>query len=72
MKIVNEMPKTGSFVMVWKSNNDLYSDSFKYIDGVLHVWCFDDEEDILESWVEEDISVYHIILNECNPKFIVN
>lgn len=72
MKIVDIMPQDGTFVMVWEWDNELHSDSFKYIDGVLHVWDMEDFDDsYLPEWIVVDISRYHCISEECNVKYIV-
>lgn len=74
MKIVNEMPKTGSFVMIWGDPDHLFSESFKYIDGVLHNWCIigdDDDGNVYEDWIE-DYWESSSIMTDANTKFIVN
>ncbi|UOX40483.1 hypothetical protein UGMREWDR_CDS0168 [Aeromonas phage GomatiRiver_11] len=38
MKLVTEMPKTGSFVAIWNRNGVMLSDNHRYIKGVLHTF----------------------------------
>ena len=41
IKQVSQMPTEGQFVAVWIYDGAIWSDTLKYVDGVLH--CFSDE-----------------------------
>ena len=38
MILVNEMPKSGQFVAVWKFKGRIWSDTYKWEDGILYEW----------------------------------
>lgn len=46
MVLVNEMPKNGQFVAIWKNskNGDLWCDTLKWKGGVLHEYINDTDE----------------------------
>ncbi|ASU00343.1 hypothetical protein [Aeromonas phage AS-yj] len=73
MKIVDTMPQNGAFVMVLEWDDELHSDSFKYIDNVLHVWDIPDMDTSLSEWIEVNLSDYYhrCVFEECNVKYIV-
>lgn len=74
MLIVNEMPKTGSFVMVWGDPDNLFGESFKYIDDVLHVWGVSHEYDdgvVYEDWIADHYWEVSSIMTDDDTKFIV-
>ncbi|QAX97687.1 hypothetical protein ASswx1_41 [Aeromonas phage Asswx_1] len=71
MKIVDTMPQNGAFVMVWEWDNELHSDSFKYIDNVLYVWDIPNEDTYRSCWVKVELSNYRCVFEECNVKYIV-
>ncbi|QBX32787.1 hypothetical protein Asfd1_161 [Aeromonas phage Asfd_1] len=64
MKLVTEMPKTGSFVAVWKHNGVMMSDDHRYIDGVLHT--FDGEEGV---WYADTTSAECYV--DMNVQFVI-
>lgn len=73
MKIVDTMPQNGAFVMIWGDPDNLFSESFKYIDEVLHNWCIigeDDDGHVYESWIE-DYWELSSIMKDVDTKFIV-
>nr|DAD80289.1 MAG TPA: hypothetical protein [Caudovirales sp. ctTqA28] len=47
-KLVNEQPTSGHFVAVWVFGGSVWSDTFEYIDGRLHRYC----QDVDEEWCE--------------------
>lgn len=73
MFIVNEMPKIGSFVMIWGDPDNLFSESFKYIDEVLHIWGMSPDVgdgNVYETWIDDYWEVSSI-MNDEDTKFIV-
>lgn len=73
MKIVDTMPQNGAFVMVWEWDNELHSDSFKYIDNVLHVWEVEPNyyDSFTPEWVVVSLDNYRCVFKDCNVKYIV-
>lgn len=73
MKIIKEMPQNGAFVMVWEWDGELHSDSFKYINDVLHVWDYEDQDCGIQEWIVADLDCYCRILDydEIDVKYIV-
>lgn len=59
MKIVNEMPTSGQFVVTWKvSSNELATEDFKWVDGVLCVYEPVSEDDEWDYMPVEDFTLY--------------
>lgn len=52
LKLTDEMPKSGRFIMIWEGENGMFSTTYQWIGGVLH---FDGGE---EGWVETENREY--------------
>lgn len=56
MKEVNEEPETGQFVAMWTYGGEIWSSTYKYIEGELAVYC-EEEDDFLVD--EENSQAIH-------------
>lgn len=50
MILVKEMPTSGQFIAVWKFKGHIWSDTYKWGDGILYEWSDRNTE-----WVVGDI-----------------
>lgn len=52
MKILNDAPEEGNFVAVWEYQGCIWSDSFMFINGSLHIYQKNDEYgEVVDDWV---------------------
>lgn len=67
MKHVNEMPKSGQFVVVWVYNGKLWSETWRWNDGVVEIFI---ENATTEEWRTNDC-YYDNGYEDLEPSYIV-